>query len=85
VLTTGGTGSFGKKFTKIMLSRYRPRKLLILSGDELKQLEMRQQFDEYRYGCIRYFMGDVLDRERLYRAFDGIDIVVHTANPHSLV
>jgi len=79
VLITGGTGSFGKKFTEIVLARYRPRKLIIFSRDELKQFEMRQQFEESRYGCIRYFIGDVRDRDRLYRAFDGVDIVVHAA------
>ena len=79
VLITGGTGSFGRKFTEIALSRYRPRKLIILSRDELKQFEMRQRFSEQQYPCIRYFIGDVRDRDRLYRAFDGVDIVVHAA------
>ena len=79
VLVTGGTGSFGKEFTKVVLDRYRPRKLVIFSRDELKQSEMRQQFDEDRYSCIRYFIGDVRDRDRLYRAFDAVDIVVHAA------
>ena len=79
VLITGGTGSFGKKFTEIMLQEYHPRKLIIFSRDELKQLEMRQVFGEEQYPCIRYFIGDVRDRERLYRAFDGVDIVVHAA------
>ena len=79
VLITGGTGSFGKKFTDMVLSRYKPRKLIIFSRDELKQFEMSQLFSEERYECIRYFIGDVRDRERLYRAFDGVDIVVHAA------
>lgn len=79
VLITGGTGSFGKKFADMILSRYKPRKLIIFSRDELKQFEMSQLFSEERYECIRYFIGDVRDRERLYRAFDGVDIVVHAA------
>lgn len=79
VLITGGTGSFGKKFTEVVLQRCPPKKLIIVSRDELKQFEMRQRFGEDRYDCIRYFIGDVRDRERLYRAFDGVDIVVHAA------
>jgi UDP-N-acetylglucosamine 4,6-dehydratase len=79
VLLTGGTGSFGNKFTEIVLEQYRPRKLIIFSRDELKQFEMRQRFPESRYDCIRYFIGDVRDRERLYRAFDGVDVVIHAA------
>lgn len=79
ILITGGTGSFGKKFTEIVLSRYQPRKLIVFSRDELKQFEMRQRFGEDHYPCIRYFIGDVRDRERLYRALDGVDIVIHAA------
>lgn len=79
VLVTGGTGSFGRKFAEIVLSRYQPRKLIIFSRDELKQFEMRQQFSEEQYRCMRFFIGDVRDRNRLYRAFDGVDIVVHAA------
>jgi UDP-N-acetylglucosamine 4,6-dehydratase len=79
VLVTGGTGSFGRKFTEIVLSRYKPRKFIIFSRDELKQYEMRQEFNEDRYDCIRYFLGDVRDRERLYRAVDGVDVVIHAA------
>ena len=79
VLITGGTGSFGRKFTKTVLEHCRPRKLIVFSRDELKQFEMRQAFPESRYEAIRYFIGDVRDRERLYRALDGVDIVVHAA------
>jgi UDP-N-acetylglucosamine 4,6-dehydratase/5-epimerase len=79
VLITGGTGSFGKKFTETILKKYKPKKVVIFSRDELKQFEMRHLFSEEKYPCLRYFIGDVRDRERLYRAFDGIDIVIHAA------
>lgn len=79
ILVTGGTGSFGKKFTETVLHSYRPRKLIIFSRDELKQYEMRQQFPSEQYPNIRYFIGDVRDKSRLYRAFDDVDIVVHAA------
>ncbi len=79
ILLTGGTGSFGNKFTELVLARYQPRKLIIFSRDELKQFEMRQRFPEDRYPALRYFIGDVRDRERLYRAFDGVDVVIHAA------
>ncbi len=77
VLITGGTGSFGKRFAQIVLAEYRPKKLIILSRDELKQFNMRSAgFDGPN---VRYFLGDVRDKERLYRAFYGVDIVVHAA------
>ena len=77
VLVTGGTGSFGKKFTEIMIREINPRKLIIFSRDELKQHEMRVGgFDDPR---IRYFIGDVRDAERLRRAMTGVDVVVHAA------
>ena len=79
VLITGGTGSFGKKFSETMLREYHPRKLIILSRDELKQYEMRQVYPDTGDSPMRYFIGDVRDRERLYRAFSGVDIVVHAA------
>ncbi|MEO0082214.1 MAG: UDP-N-acetylglucosamine 4,6-dehydratase (inverting) [candidate division WOR-3 bacterium] len=79
VLITGGTGSFGQKFTQRVLACFKPKKLIIFSRDELKQFEMRQRFGEEHYPCLRYFIGDVRDQERLYRAFDGVDIVVHAA------
>jgi UDP-N-acetylglucosamine 4,6-dehydratase len=79
VLITGGTGSFGRRFVEIVLERYKPQKLIVFSRDELKQFEMQEQFSEEKYPAIRYFIGDVRDRERLYRAFDGVDYVVHAA------
>lgn len=78
VLITGGTGSFGNKFTEIVLKRYPGiRRLIIFSRDEMKQYEMAQRFGHDPR--LRFFIGDVRDRERLYRAFDGIDYVVHAA------
>ncbi|MHC4400244.1 MAG: UDP-N-acetylglucosamine 4,6-dehydratase (inverting) [Planctomycetota bacterium] len=79
VLVTGGTGSFGHQFAQTVLGRYRPRRLIVFSRDELKQHEMRDRFNARVYGCLRYFIGDVRDRQRLYRAFDGVDVVVHAA------
>src|SRR5947209_16411423 len=79
ILVTGGTGSFGRKFTEIVLKEFNPRKLIIFSRDELKQFEMSQEFPEDKYPTIRYFLGDVRDSQRLHRAFDGVDIVVHAA------
>jgi UDP-N-acetylglucosamine 4,6-dehydratase len=79
VLITGGTGSFGKRFTDVVLNRYKPKKLIIFSRDELKQFEMHAKWGEDKYPNIRYFIGDVRDRDRLYRAFDGVDVVVHAA------
>ena len=79
VLITGGTGSFGKRFTDRVLQSYRPRKLIIFSRDELKQFQMRQLYPESRFPCMRYFIGDVRDKERLYRALDGVELVVHAA------
>ncbi len=77
VLVTGGTGSFGKKFIKVMLQEYHPAKIIVYSRDELKQHEMRTS--GYDDPSIRYFIGDVRDRERLSRALYGVDIVVHAA------
>lgn len=79
ILITGGTGSFGQRFVEMALERYRPRRLIIFSRDELKQYQMQQRFPESKYFCMRYFIGDVRDRIRLSRAFDGVDYVIHAA------
>jgi UDP-N-acetylglucosamine 4,6-dehydratase len=79
ILITGGTGSFGKKCTEIILKSYKPKKLIIFSRDELKQYEMQQIFNEKDYPCIRYFIGDIRSKDRLYRGFYGVDYVIHTA------
>lgn len=79
ILITGGTGSFGKKCTRIILERYSPKRLIIFSRDELKQFEMAQVYSTERYPCMRYFIGDVRDKERLKRAFRGVDYVIHAA------
>lgn len=76
ILVTGGTGSFGKKFIKILLSKYQPKKVIVYSRDELKQFEMGQIFNDK---CMRYFIGDVRDKERLMLAMKGVDYVVHAA------
>ena len=76
ILITGGTGSFGKKCTEVLLRNGPPRRLVIFSRDELKQYEMQQQFTD---PCLRFFIGDVKDRERLYRAMSGVDTVIHAA------
>ena len=76
VMITGGTGSFGKEYVKTLLARYKPRKIIIFSRDELKQYEMEQ---DYNQGCMRYFIGDVRDRDRLIQAMNGVDYVIHAA------
>lgn len=76
ILITGGTGSFGKQYVKTMLERYKPRKMVIYSRDELKQYEMGHEFNQR---CMRYFIGDVRDHDRLRRALEGIDVVIHAA------
>jgi len=76
ILITGGTGSFGKKYVSTLLARYSPRRIVIYSRDELKQFEMEQQVNTE---CMRYFIGDVRDKERLMQAMNGIDFVIHAA------
>ena len=77
ILVTGGTGSFGHRFVKMTLEKYNPAKIIIYSRDEMKQWEMAKLYttDER----VRFFIGDVRDRDRLYRALDGVDYVVHAA------
>lgn len=76
ILITGGTGSFGKMYTRILLERYRPRKIIIFSRDELKQYEMQQVFNAEP---MRYFLGDVRDKERVMQACNGVDYIIHAA------
>lgn len=77
ILVTGGTGSFGSRFIPMTLEKYNPRRLIIYSRDEMKQWDMAKRYgDDPR---VRFFIGDVRDRERLYRALDGVDLVVHAA------
>src|SRR5690606_36396059 len=77
VLVTGGTGSFGHAFVPMMLAKYNPKKIIIFSRDEMKQWEMAKLFEGDKR--VRFFIGDVRDKDRLYRALDGVDYVVHAA------
>jgi UDP-N-acetylglucosamine 4,6-dehydratase (inverting) len=80
ILITGGTGSLGKKLVATILNKYPDvKRLVVFSRDELKQFEMSQEFPESKYPCMRYFLGDIRDAERLRRAFEGIDVVIHAA------
>ena len=94
ILITGGTGSFGKAFTKYVLDNYEPKKIIIYSRDEFKQFMMQNEFSKYG-NKLRFFIGDVRDKDRLTRAFDGVDYVIHAAamkqvpaceyNPHEAI
>ncbi len=77
ILITGGTGSFGSRFIPMTLEKYNPRRIIIYSRDEMKQWEMAKVYGDHP--AVRFFIGDVRDRERLYRAMDGVDLVVHAA------
>src|SRR5688572_26144376 len=80
ILITGGTGSFGKMFTKLILNRYpEVRRLVIFSRDEQKHYQMSLEYPEAKYPVLRFFIGDVRDESRLLSAFEGIDIVIHAA------
>lgn len=76
ILITGGTGSFGRSFVRAVLRQYRPRRVVVFSRDELKQFEMQQEFNSH---CMRYFIGDVRDKERLIQATRDVDFIVHAA------
>ena len=76
ILITGGTGSFGKKYAQVILEKYKPKKIIIFSRDELKQFEMKQKFSD---SCMRYFIGDVRDLSRVEEAMEGVDYVIHAA------
>jgi UDP-N-acetylglucosamine 4,6-dehydratase len=76
ILITGGTGSFGKKYTQTLLQKYKPKKIIIFSRDELKQFEMAQVYND---PCMRYFLGDVRDESRVNEAMQGVDYVIHAA------
>ncbi|MDB5764019.1 MAG: pseB [Herminiimonas sp.] len=76
ILITGGTGSFGKQYVSTLLARFQPRRIIVYSRDELKQFEMQQDFNQ---SCMRYFIGDVRDKERLVQAMQGVDYVIHAA------
>lgn len=79
ILVTGGTGSFGRRFVRTVLQRYQPKRLIVYSRDELKQYEMAQEFPDTRHPCMRYFIGDVRDVDRLVQAMRHTDYVVHAA------
>lgn len=79
ILITGGTGSFGKQMLKTLLTNFTPKKIVIFSRDEFKQSEMRKEFCPKKHKCLRYFIGDIRDKERLLEAFKNIDIIFHAA------
>ncbi len=79
ILITGGTGYFGKNFVKYIFKNYKPKKIIIFSRDEAKQFEMKNEFSEKKYSNLKFFIGDVRDRERLVMAFDNVDYVIHAA------
>ena len=80
VLITGGTGSFGKKFIETILARFPAvKKIIIFSRDELKQSDLKQKYPESEYPQLRFFIGDVRDKDRLKRACEGVDVIIHAA------
>ena len=79
IFITGGTGSFGKMFTKFIIKNFKPKKLIIFSRDELKQFEMKQELSKKKLSFLRFFIGDIRDEDRLETAMKDIDIVFHAA------
>jgi len=79
IFITGGTGTFGNNLTEILLNNYKPKKIIIFSRDEFKQFNMKKKFPEDKYGCMRYFIGDVRDYDRLLMATKNVDILFHAA------
>lgn len=80
ILITGGTGSFGKKFLEMIFERYKPNKVIIYSRDEYKQSVMKDEYaDKIDMSKVRFFIGDVRDKDRLFRAFENVDYVIHAA------
>src|SRR5438105_822091 len=81
ILVTGGTGSFGRAFVQTVLAKHHPKKIIVFSRDEFKQSEMDKEYESKPEALskLRFFLGDVRDKARLYRAFHGVDIVVHAA------
>jgi len=80
ILVTGGTGSFGHQFVSYVLDKYEPKKIIIYSRDEYKQFIMQNEYKKHpQFDKLRFFIGDVRDKERLYRAFEGVDYVIHAA------
>ena len=81
ILITGGTGSFGQKFTEMCLLKFKPKKIIIYSRDELKQFEMDNKFKKFKnYKCLRFFLGDVRDLSRLNSAMEDVDYVIHACS-----
>jgi len=79
ILITGGTGSFGNKLIETLLNNFQPKKIIVFSRDEFKQYNMQKIFSPQKYPCMRYFLGDIRDKERVEEAFKGVDIVFHAA------